>query len=161
MNKEILHSTQCLFLVSVTHCVHVQGVHGEVVRVQVEGLEKLLHRYFFPLQLVHDAVGIHAVGLLDEAQQMLLVHAGRGVDVCVHLEGQRKDRGGDQRSDRCANNICPQEEAKDTQATLLKAQRKRTLNFQSSTCLRQVFFSCRYSYLVPKKEKHLLCIVEQ
>lgn len=90
MNKEIIHSTQCLFLVSVTYSVHVQGVHGEVVRVQVKGLEKLLHCYFFPLKLVHDAVGIHAVGLLDEAQQMLLVHAGCGVDVCVHLEGQRR-----------------------------------------------------------------------
>lgn len=88
MNKEIIQSTQCLFLVSVMYSVHVQGVHGEVVRVQVKGLKKLLHCYFFPLKLVHDAVGIHAVGLLDEAQQMLLVHAGRGVDVCVHLEGQ-------------------------------------------------------------------------
>lgn len=86
-----------LFLVSVTYSVHVQGVHGEVIRVQVKVLEKLLQCYFFPFKLVHDAVGIHAVGLFDEAQQMLLVHAGRGVDVCVHLEGQQrteKNRGG-------------------------------------------------------------------
>lgn len=73
--------------------MHVQGVHGEVIRVQVKGLEKLLHCYFFPLKLVHDAVSIHTVGLLDEAQQMLLVHAGRGVDVGVHLQGPQKDRG--------------------------------------------------------------------
>lgn len=85
-----------LFKVSVTYSVHVQGVHGEVIRVQVKGLEKLLHCYFFPLKFVHDAVSIHAVGFFDEAQQMLLVHAGRGVDVGVHLEGQQrteKNRG--------------------------------------------------------------------
>lgn len=79
-----------LFIVSVTYSVHVQGVHGEVIWVQVKGLEKLLHCYFFPLKLVHDAVSIHAVGFFDEAQQMLLVHAGRGMDVCVHLEGQQR-----------------------------------------------------------------------
>lgn len=77
----------------VTYSVHVQGVHGEVIRVQVEGLEELLHRQFFALKLVHDAVSIHAVGFFDEAQQMLLVHAGRGVDVGVHLFGG----GGQQR----------------------------------------------------------------
>lgn len=58
--------------------------------MQVEGLEKLLHCYFFPLKIVHDAVSIHAVGFFDEAQQMLLVHAGCGVDVGVHLEGAAK-----------------------------------------------------------------------
>lgn len=58
--------------------------------MQVQGLEKLLHGYFFPVKLVHDAVGIHAVGFFDEAQQMLLVHAGGSVDVGVHLRGDRR-----------------------------------------------------------------------
>lgn len=76
--------------VNVTYSVHIQGVHGEVIRVQVQWLKKLLHGYFFPLKLVHDAVSIHAVGFFDEAQQMLLVHAGGSVDVGVHLEGDRR-----------------------------------------------------------------------
>lgn len=68
-----------------TYSVHIQGVHSEVIGVQVKGLKELLHGDLFPFQLVHDAIGVHAVGLLDEAQQVLLVHAGGGVDVGVHL----------------------------------------------------------------------------
>lgn len=70
----------------VTYSVHIQGVHSEVIRVQVKGLEELLHSDLSPFKVVHDAVGVHAVRLLDEAQQVLLVHAGGGVDVGVHLE---------------------------------------------------------------------------
>lgn len=77
-----------------TYGVHVQRVHRQVVRVQVERLEQLLHGDLAALELVHDALGVHAVGLLDEAQQVLLVHAGGGVNVGVHLgeedEGGRK-----------------------------------------------------------------------
>lgn len=63
--------------------------------MQVQGLKELLHGDLPALQLVHDAVGVHAVRLLDEAQQVLLVHAGGGVDVGVHLGRQR--RGGELR----------------------------------------------------------------
>lgn len=69
-----------------TYSVHIQGVHGEVIGVQVEGLEELLHGDLLAVELVHDALGVHAVRPFDEAQQVLLVHAGRGVDVGVHLE---------------------------------------------------------------------------
>lgn len=65
----------------------VQGVHGQVVGVQVELREDLLQGERLALGLEDGAVGIHAVRLLDEAQQVLLVHAGRGVDVRVHLPG--------------------------------------------------------------------------
>ncbi len=72
--------------------MHIQGVHSEVIRVQVKGLEELLHSDLSPLKVVHNAVSVHAVRLLDEAQQVLLVHAGGSVDVGVHLEGRRDDR---------------------------------------------------------------------
>lgn len=69
--------------------MHIQGVHSEVIRVQVKGLEELLHGDLSPFKFVDDAVGVHAVRLLDETQQVLLVHAGGSVDVGVHLERQR------------------------------------------------------------------------
>lgn len=66
--------------------MHIQGVHSEVIRMQVKGLEELLHGDLSPFKVVHNAVSIHTVRLLDEAQQVLLVHAGGSVDVSVHLE---------------------------------------------------------------------------
>lgn len=71
--------------------MHIQGVHSEVIRVQVKGLEEFLHGDLFPLKFVHDAVSVNAIRPLDEAQQVLLVHAGGSVDVGVHLECQRED----------------------------------------------------------------------
>lgn len=70
--------------------MHVQRVHRQVVRVQVERLKELLHGDLPALELVHHAVGVDAVRLLDEAQQVLLVHAGGGVDVGVHLGEERE-----------------------------------------------------------------------
>lgn len=75
--------------------MHVQRVHRQVIRVQVERLEQLLHGDLAALELVHDALGVHAVSLLDEAQQVLLVHAGGGVDVGVHLGEEREGGGGE------------------------------------------------------------------
>lgn len=66
--------------------MHIQGVHSEVIRVHVKALKELLHSDLPPFEVVHDAVSVHAVRLLDEAQQVLLVHAGSSVDVSVHLE---------------------------------------------------------------------------
>lgn len=66
--------------------------------MQVERLEQLLHGDLAALELVHDALGVHAVSLLDEAQQVLLVHAGGGVDVGVHLGEEREGGvGGEER----------------------------------------------------------------
>lgn len=60
--------------------------------MQVQGLKELLHGDLSPVKFVHNALSIYAVRPLDEAQQMLLVHAGGSVDVGVHLEWQRDDR---------------------------------------------------------------------
>lgn len=53
--------------------------------MQVEGLEELLHGDLFSFKFVHDTVRVHTVRLLDEAQQVLLIHAGSSMDVGVHL----------------------------------------------------------------------------
>lgn len=66
--------------------MHIQGVDSEVIGVQVEGGEQLLHGHFLALGNVHHAVSIHAVRPLDETEQMLLVHAGRRMDVSVYLQ---------------------------------------------------------------------------
>lgn len=63
----------------------VQAVHSEVVGVHVEGAEDLLQRDLLAGLLQDHALGLSLVGGLYELQQMLLVHAGGGVDVCVHL----------------------------------------------------------------------------
>lgn len=79
-----------------TYGVHVQRVHRQVIRVQVERLEQLLQGDLPALELVHDALGVHAVRLLDETQQVLLVHAGCSVDVGVHLgKGWRRGEKGE------------------------------------------------------------------
>lgn len=110
--------------------MHVQGVHGEVVRVQVEGLEKRLHGHFLPVQLVHNAVGVHAVGLFDEAQQVLLVHAGRGVDVGVHLGGTAGDTGP---LEACANCVRSQEGTKGTQGGMTDQEQYNKINKRFQT----------------------------
>ena len=56
--------------------------------MQLKETEEFLHRHFLALELVHHAVGVHTVGPLDEAKEMLLVHAGRCVDVSVDLQGR-------------------------------------------------------------------------
>lgn len=63
----------------------VQRVHGEVVGVHFEVAEDLLERDLLAALLQDHAVGLHLVGGLYKLQQMLLVHAGGGVYVCVHL----------------------------------------------------------------------------
>lgn len=73
-----------------TYSVHIQRVHSEVVGVKVERLEQLSHGDLLPFQVVHDTVSVHTVRPLDEAQQMLLVHAGSCVDVSVHLGKAKK-----------------------------------------------------------------------
>ena len=65
--------------------------------MQLELLEQLLHRDFFPVKDLHHAVGVHAVGLLDEAQQVFLVHAGGRVDVSVYLPDRHGRRWRDVR----------------------------------------------------------------
>lgn len=57
--------------------------------MQFELLEKLFQGELFALGVVDHAVGVHTIGFLDETQQVLLVHAGCSMDVCVHLGKQR------------------------------------------------------------------------
>lgn len=75
-----------------THSVHIQWVHSEVVWMQVKGLKELLHGDLLPFEVVHYTFSIHTVRLFDEAQQVLLVHAGSSMDVSVHLERNRDGR---------------------------------------------------------------------
>lgn len=76
----------------VTYSVHIKGVHSEVIRMQVEALEQLPHGDLPAFKVVDDTVGIHAVRLLDKAQQVLLVHAGSSVDMGVNLGNEYKER---------------------------------------------------------------------
>lgn len=69
--------------------MHVQRVHGQVVRIHVEFAEDLSQREFASALLQHDSLGLGLGRGLDELQQVLLVHAGRRVDVSVHLRRGR------------------------------------------------------------------------
>lgn len=68
-----------------TDRVHVEGVHAQVVGREVHALEDLTQCLLAALLHVHDLLQVPLHRPLDEAQQVLLVHAGRGVDVRVHL----------------------------------------------------------------------------
>lgn len=72
-----------------THGVHVQRVHAQVEGRQVHALKHLHQRLFLPLFHVHNFLRVLLHGSLDEAQKVLLVHAGGGVDVRVHLPDHR------------------------------------------------------------------------
>lgn len=66
--------------------VHVQHVHREVVGREVEGGKHLSQAHLLTIFAAHYLIRVILDGLLDETQQMLLVHAGRSVDVSVHLQ---------------------------------------------------------------------------
>lgn len=65
--------------------MHVQYIHVEVVRVELHLLEHGFERHGRALVERDHRVGLRAQRALDEAQQVLLVHAGRRVDVRVHF----------------------------------------------------------------------------
>ena len=75
--------------------MHVQGVHGEVVRVHVEVVEHLSEGELPPCLLQHHPLRLRLVGGLDEVEQVLLGHAGRCVNVSVHLGGGGAPPAGD------------------------------------------------------------------
>lgn len=81
----------CLFLGTasrwrLSYRVHVQSVDAEIEGRQVHGLEHLFEGLTSAVLDVDDLPGVFLHGSLDESQQVLLIHAGRRVDVCVHLE---------------------------------------------------------------------------
>lgn len=74
-----------LDLSSHTYSVHVQRVHCQVVWVHVDSAEHLPKFKLLTSFLKDFPLCLHLVRGLDELQQMLLVHAGCSVYVCVHL----------------------------------------------------------------------------
>lgn len=73
---------------SSTHSVHVQGVDTQVKGCQVHALKHLHERLTLASFHMHDLLRVLLHGSFDEAQEMLLVHAGRGMNVCVHLQNK-------------------------------------------------------------------------
>lgn len=65
--------------------VHVHGIDAEVVGGEVQGLEDLFEGKVLAVTEDDDVLGGLAHLGLDEAEQMLLVHAGAVVDVSVDL----------------------------------------------------------------------------
>ena len=64
----------------------VKHVDSEVIGSEVHGLEDLVKGHDLVVDLAHADIRVRLDALLDEAQQVLLVHAGRAVDVGVNLE---------------------------------------------------------------------------
>ena len=65
--------------------MHIQRVNGQVVGSQSEALEHLAQSQKLPVSEHHDLVRVIAQLLLDEAQQMLLVHACTVMHMSVHF----------------------------------------------------------------------------
>lgn len=65
--------------------MHVQRVHSEVIGVHSQLLKHLLEGDLLAVLLQDHSVCLRLTGGLNELQQVLLVHAGSGMDVGVHL----------------------------------------------------------------------------
>ena len=63
----------------------VQHVDGEIVGREVHGLEHLVERHHLPAHLADPHLAVSLEALLDEPQEMFLVHTGGSVDVSVDL----------------------------------------------------------------------------
>lgn len=72
-------------MIEVITYVHVHGVDAEVVSGEVQRLEDLLESKVLAITENDDVLGSLAHLGLDEAEQMLLVHAGTMVDVSIDL----------------------------------------------------------------------------
>ena len=70
---------------SVPVCVHVEHVHGEVVGGEVHGVEDLCQVHDLVRGAAHRQLALVLQRLLDESQQVFLIHAGRGVDMSINL----------------------------------------------------------------------------
>lgn len=71
--------------------MHVESVYTQVKGCQVHAFKHLLEGLTAAPLNVNDLLGVLLHCSLDESQQMLLVHAGRCMYVCVHLDlGQSK-----------------------------------------------------------------------
>lgn len=65
--------------------MHIQHVHGEVVGGEVHGGKHLRQTHLLTIMATHYLIRISLHCLLDEAQKMLLVHAGCSMDMGIHL----------------------------------------------------------------------------
>ena len=63
----------------------VQHVDGEIVGRQVHGLEDLIERHHLPAHLADPHLAVSLEALLDEPEEMFLVHTGGRVNVSVNL----------------------------------------------------------------------------
>lgn len=70
----------------ISHRVHVQSVHTQVKGSQIHGFKHLLQGLAPPILYVNNLLWVFLHGSLDESQQVLLVHAGGCMYVCVYLE---------------------------------------------------------------------------
>lgn len=71
--------------------MHVKSVYTQVKGCQVHAFKHLLEGLTTTVLNVNDLLRVFLHCTLDESQQVLLVHAGRGMYVCVHLDlGQSK-----------------------------------------------------------------------
>lgn len=108
--------------------------------MQVESLKKFLHGDLPAFKAVHNSVSVDTVRLLDEAEQVLLVHAGGSVDVSVHLQWQRDNWVDNWGFDFmwCSNSAWPQERAEDTYTRYLTAAERvhnsKFVKFKGKEC---------------------------
>lgn len=66
--------------------MHVQSVYAQVKGRQVHAFKHVLEGLTAAVLDVNDLPGVFLHGSLDEAQKVLLIHAGRRMYVRVHLE---------------------------------------------------------------------------
>lgn len=65
--------------------MHIEDIHIEIIGIQLHFLEHHLEGGGHTVADVHHLIRLRPQGLLDKAQQLLLVHARRRVDVSVHF----------------------------------------------------------------------------
>ena len=65
--------------------MHIQRVNAQIIGSQIQRHKHLPQRQEAPIAEDHGFIGVLLELVLDEAQQVLLVHAGAVVHVSVHL----------------------------------------------------------------------------
>lgn len=65
--------------------MNIQRVNSQVIGMHIQLSEKFLQSQALLFSAVDHPVGVNMVRFLNEAQQVLLVHAGSCMDVSIHL----------------------------------------------------------------------------
>lgn len=71
--------------------MHIQWIYSQIVGMQIEGFKDFLQGDILALDIMHHSFSIYSVRLLDEAQKMLLVHAGSSMNVSVDLQKKKTE----------------------------------------------------------------------